>query len=210
VEGPTLRRPWLGWISTVASGSVLAVALALMSIADAAHPGAHPERVVSTIGPRREVDHPGGRTAIHATGARARPRVRGRTPARAPVAETQPFGAGAAPQIQVQLAMSLAPDAGVMVGGKTGQLDASPAPPTSAAARRVPARLDEPPPRRRSRVTRRTLRERDMEYDAIIRSNAIAGRTGDHASACRSRARTGPMSNGGPSMTITCSACASR
>jgi hypothetical protein len=147
VEGPTLRRPWRGWISTLASGSVLAVALALMSIADPAHPGAHPERVVSTIGPRPGVDHPGGRTTIPATGARARRRVRlrGRTPTRAPIAETQPFSPGAAPQIEVQLAVSVAPVARVAVGRKFRQVGASPALPTSPAARRAPAHLGEPP-----------------------------------------------------------------
>ncbi|HYL51302.1 MAG TPA: hypothetical protein VEZ15_04975, partial [Acidimicrobiia bacterium] len=118
-----------------------------MSVADPAHPGAHPERAVSTIGPRPGVDHPGGRTTIPATGARARRRVRvrGRTPTRAPVAETQPFSPGAAPQIEVQLAVSVAPVARVAVGTKLRQVGASPALPASPAAHRGLARLGEPP-----------------------------------------------------------------
>lgn len=206
MEGPTLRRPWRGWISILASGSVLAVALALMTIADAGHPGAHPERVVSTVGPRPQVDQPGGGTAIPARGARPRRRVRRRPPTRLPVTERQPFSPGDPPRIQVQLALSVAPVARVAAGRRFRQVGASAALPTSAAVRCAPARVGEP--RDRDPDDERDDESQDVQRDHSV--TVTVARTGDHASACRSSARTGPMSNGGPSMTITCSACASR
>ncbi len=50
VEGATLRRPWRGWMSTVASGSALTVALTLMSFADTGRPSDRPERVLNIAG----------------------------------------------------------------------------------------------------------------------------------------------------------------
>jgi hypothetical protein len=47
VEAAALRRPWRGWISAVAVSGALAVALALMSLADVGPPTLRPERILN-------------------------------------------------------------------------------------------------------------------------------------------------------------------
>ncbi len=69
MEGATLRRPWRTWLSTIASGCAIAIALALMSLADAGNPAAQPERVFQ-FGTAPQVNHQGEGVA---TGAPATP-----------------------------------------------------------------------------------------------------------------------------------------
>ncbi len=63
MKGATLRRPARWWISTLASACALAVALALMAMADEIQPARPPQRVFSLpAGP--PVDHQGGGVAL--------------------------------------------------------------------------------------------------------------------------------------------------
>ncbi len=129
VEGPTLRRPWRGWISTVASGVALAVALTLMAVADPGHPGRRLERVVKSLGPGPAADHQGGGNAIGPTRTPA-----GKAPATsAPVVpgEPQPATTGTAPKARAQLAASVAPTPNLAADGQGAQPAAGPTSPTT-------------------------------------------------------------------------------
>ncbi len=130
MEGPTLRRPWRGWISTVASGAALAVALTLMSMADVGHPSARPERV-STLGPSPTVDHQGRGNAIPPNAKPPR-KPADATPA-PPVAATRPPTPVTAPRLRARLAASTAPEADLTDGGHGERPTTNPAPadPTS-------------------------------------------------------------------------------
>jgi hypothetical protein len=66
VEEVALRRPWRGWISAVAVSGALAVALALMALADVGPPVLRPERVLN-VGSGSRPNHGGYGNALTTT-----------------------------------------------------------------------------------------------------------------------------------------------
>jgi hypothetical protein len=178
VEGPTLRRPWRGWISTVSSGSALAVALTLMSMADVGRPSARPERVVTSLGPGPTVNHQGSGNAILPTpGPPGKPFPKAF--AASPV-ELQPAPPGTAPPARAQLAASVTPDSGLTVRGKgvlptMSPTPAVPTPPTTRPADRAGGSRNVD-----GGGTPRTRR------DAQLVSESRSRHTGDEFSGCPS------------------------